>query len=161
MRKIVAGFVTGLVVAAAAYLWWESMRPAAVVGQPTAEIAAAIAVPETRTVYVYRDAKKPAGAAKDTAVLTAIKTETGTATAILSPEGRASIILQTDPAPWFAKSDGWQGSLYAGVQGGSVVYRGTASRDIARLKNAYVGLIISADRYPEETKFFVGVGIRF
>ena len=161
MNKVLTGFVLCLIVAAVAFLWRESLSPPAVVGQPTAEIAAKAATPETRTVYVYRDAKRPAGAATDTAVLTAVKTETGTATAVLSPEGRASIILQTDPAPWFAAADGWQGSLYAGVQGGSVVYRGTASRDIARLKNAYVGIAVSADRYPEETKFFVGVGIRF
>jgi hypothetical protein len=159
MTKVATGFVLGLIVAAAVVLWRESLRPPAVVGQPTAEIAAATATPEIRTVRVYKDAKKPKGTTGD--VLTAVKTQTGTATALLSQEGRASIILQTDPTPWFATANDWHGSLYAGVQSGSVVYRGTASRDIARIKNAYVGFVVAADKYPDETRIFVGVGVRF
>lgn len=161
LKYISIGFALGLVVAAGYSIWTAKHRPPAVVGQITPEIAIQTATPETRTVYIYRDAKRPAGVAKDTAVLTAVKTKTGTATAILSPEGRANIILQTDPSPWFAKANDWHGSLYAGVQGGATVYRGTVSRDIARIKNAYMGFVVAADKYPEETKIFVGIGVRF
>ena len=65
-------------------------------------IATLAPVPETRIVYVYRDAKaanKLGVPGQD--ILTSVKTEKGTATATLDKEGKARIFLQTDPLPWF------------------------------------------------------------
>lgn len=153
------GFLTGLLVATVVCMW--KAKPVAVVGETIQELAGKTQEAQVRTVYVYRDAKKPKGTQPSTEVLTAVKTKDGTATALLDPVGHTSIVLTTDPLPWLAKSREWHGSLYIGAYDQKSVYRATLERSFFQTKRVHWGTVVSADKGPEDTKLFLGIGFRF
>lgn len=159
MRDAAIGFFIGLLLAAGVCMW--KAKPVAVVGQTIPELVGKTQEAQVRTVYVYRDAKKPKGTQPGTEVLTAVKTNEGTATALLDPVGHTSIVLTTDPLPWLAKSKEWHGSLYIGAYDQKSVYRATLERSFFQTKLVHWGLVASADKGPEDTKLFLGIGFRF
>lgn len=151
-------FILGLIAATAICIW--KAKPVTVVGETIPELVGKPQEAQVRTVYVYRDAKKPNGTQPGTEVLTAVKTKEGTATALLDPVGHTSIVLTTDPLPWLAKSKEWHGSLYAGVQDSTTVYRATIERSFIQTKSIHWGVVAGVDK-GQDTKLFVGVGFRF
>lgn len=158
MRSYAIGFCIGLIVASGVCFWKE--KPTAVVGEVIPELVSATKEPSVRTVYVYRDAKKPKDTPTTTEVLTAVKTPTGTATALIDLSGNTTIVLTKDPKPWLAKSREWHGSLYAGVQDSTTVYRATIERSFIQTKSLHWGVVVGVDK-GQDTKLFVGVGFRF
>ena len=124
MKNAAIWFVLGMLVSAGYMVWKSSQAPEAVPGEVTPDIRGQVATPEVRTIYLYRDAKKPRGTPAGSEVLTAVKTDTGTATALLDTEGRASIVLQTDPLPWLARESAHDVTLIYGQMDGETVTRG-------------------------------------
>jgi hypothetical protein len=159
MKSLAIGFTLGLLVAAGICYWRQP--PPGVVGQLTPEIQAKKPESVIRTVYVYRDAIKPPGASQSDDVLTAVKTKDGTATVLLDDEGHTKVILTTDPLPWLAKSRKWNGSFYAGYRGQDLTYRVTLERSVYQVKRAYISVVLSGDKGPDEGKLFAGIGVRF
>lgn len=165
MKRYITGFFIGLIVAAGICAW--KAKPVATVGDVIPELVGATKEASVRTVYIYRDAKKPKGTPATTDVLTAVKTPTGTATALLDPEGYTSIVLTKEPQPWLAKSREWHGSFYAGVQDSTTIYRATIERSFIQTKSLNWGIIAGVDKATgkvdkgKDTKLFVGVGFRF
>jgi len=157
----VGGFVLGLAAAAVVVGLHAGRRPPAMPGAGTPNVATRTATPETRTVYVYRDAKKPVGASPGSVLLTEVKTKTGTAAALLDTGGHASIVLQDAPAPWFARAPAWDRSLYIGFRGADFTYRVTVIRDRWQIKQLRLGVAVSIDYSRSETKGFIGIGGRF
>jgi hypothetical protein len=159
--RISIGFVLGILAATGYVAWKASQAPEAVTGEVLPEIQQQVATPEIRKVYVYLDAKKPKGTPAGTKVLTAVKTDTGTATTLLDVAGYSSIVLQTDPLPWFRPENVWSGSLYAGVYDKDFTARLTVERSAVQIKRAHIGAVFAVDAGPGETRLFIGIGGRF
>lgn len=160
MRNIAIGFALGLVVAAGYCAWRASQAPDAVPGVVTPELQKQVATPEVRTVYIYRDAKMPKGATGD--VLTAVKTDTGTATTLLDTEGRASIVLQTDPLPWLARESAHEVTLIYGQMDGETVTRGGYRWSFLQSKRLHAVAAIEANLgVSVESQTLVGVGLSY
>lgn len=159
LKHSAIGFFIGLFVAAGVCVW--KAKPVATVGEVIPELVGKPQEAQVRTVYVYRDAKKPKGTLPGTEVLTAVKTKEGTATALLDPVGHTTIVLTTDPLPWLAKSREWHGSLYIGAYDQKSVYRATLERSFFQTKRVHWGLVASADKGPEDTRLLIGIGFRF
>lgn len=160
-KTTIVVFTLGLLIGAIGYWWVTGLPPQSTHGELTQEIKSKVATPETRTVYIYRGAKKPLGAPKDSDVLTAVKVKEGIATAVLSAEGTTSIIISKEPIPWFRRSRRWGGSFYVGIRDSESIYRASVDRDLIQMKRAHIGVVLSADKAPSETKIFAGVGVRF
>ena len=77
MKNAAIWFVHGMLVSAGYMVWKSSQAPEAVPGEVTPDIRGQVATPEVRTIYLYRDAKKPRGTPAGSEVLTAVKTDTG------------------------------------------------------------------------------------
>lgn len=159
LKQLAIGFLIGIFVATGVCMW--KPKPIAVVGQTIPALVGKPQEAQVRTVYVYRDAKKPKGTQPGTEVLTAVKTKEGTATALLDPLGHTSIVLTTDPLPWLAKSKEWHGSLYIGAYDNKSVYRATLERSFIQTKRLHWGTVVSADKGPDDTKLLIGIGFRF
>lgn len=136
-KSLTIGIIIGIILSTA-YVVWKSTQDA-VVGEPTKEITKLVATPEIRTVYIYKDAKKPPGTTGD--VLTAVKTETGTATALLDDTGHASIVLKTDPIAWLSTKGAHQVTYTYGYTDGEVVNRLGYRWDFLRVKRVHFGLL--------------------
>lgn len=161
-KSLGLGFVLGLMVAAGYTAWQASQAPQAVPGVVTPEIQEQVATPETRTVYVYRDAEKPLGTPAGTEVLTAVKTDTGTATALLDDTGHASIVLQTDPAPWFGRTRQQTVTVVYGSMAGEMVSRLEYRYDLWQVKNLNIGLAAETNLGATQGhRAIVGVGLSY
>ena len=157
---VALGLILGLVVATGISVWQAKHRPPATVGQVTPEIAAQTASPEVRTVYIYNTAKPP-GSPTGSEVLTAVKTKTGTATALLSPEGRASIVLQTDPAPWFGKDHKQALYLIYGYMDNRTVTRVEYSYSLAQVKRLDIAAHLGGNVGAGESRALVGISVGY
>lgn len=158
----VGGLILGLVIGAVGCWWVAARGPQAVPGGAAPALVGKVPVPQVRTVYVYKDAKLPKGVTKGEQVVAGgVFRQGGVVTSLIDQTGHIRQVQEPLSAPWFARAKGWSGSLYAGMQGGSIVYRGTATRDVAQIKDAYISFTVSADKYPDETRIFTGVGVRF
>lgn len=160
LKSLALGIVIGLLIAAGYVAWKAGQTPKAVPGEVTPEIRGQVATPEVRTVYVYRNAKKPKGTTGD--VLTAVKTDTGTATTLLDTEGRASIVLQTDPLPWLARESHHEVTLIYGQMDGETVTRGGYRWSFLRSKRFHAVAAIEANLGASgESLTLVGVGLSY
>jgi hypothetical protein len=164
MKPITAGalgLILGLIVATSISTWQAKDRSRAVIGQATPEIATQVATPLARTVYVYRDAKKPLGIPTGSAVLTAVKTKDGTATALLDREGKTSIVLQTDPAPWFG--NGHKQALYLiyGYMDNHTVTRVEYSYSLVQIKRMDIAVHLGGNAGSGESRALVGISINY
>lgn len=160
LKSLALGIVLGLMFATGYVLWKASQTPEAVPGTVTPEIRGQVATPEVRTVYVYRDAKKPKGATGE--ILTAVKTQTGTATALLDETGRASIVLQTDPLPWLARESAHEVTLIYGSMDHETVKRLGYRWEFLRVKRLHLGLTAETNLGAAgESRTLVGVGLAY
>lgn len=162
MRNAVIGFILGLLISAGYVAWKASQTSDAVPGEVTPELQKQVATPEVRTVYVYRNAKKPRETPLGTEVLTAVKTDTGTATTLLDTAGRASIVLQTDPTPWFGMKRQQTVAVVYGYMAGEMVSRLEYRYDLWQVKNLNIGLAAETNLGASQGhRAIVGVGLSY
>ena len=162
MKNAAIGFVLGILVSAGCMVWKASQAPEAVPGEVLPEILGQVATPEIRTVYLYRDAKKPRGAPTGSEALTAVKTDTGTATTLLDAAGHASIVLQTDPATWFGKTRKQTVTVIYGSMAGEMVSRLEYRYDLWQVKNLNIGLAAETNLGASQGhRAIIGVGLSY
>lgn len=162
IKSIAIGFILGLLVAAGYSAWRASQAPESVPGAITPEIQRQVATPEARTIYVYRDAKKPTGTPISSDVLTAVRTDFGTATALLDDSGRASIVLQTNPTPWFGRKRQQTVTVVYGSMAGEMVSRLEYRYDLWQVKNLNIGLAAETNLGASQGhRAIVGVGLSY
>lgn len=162
MRNGIIGFILGLLIAAGYATWRAIQEPEAVIGALAPDIQKQVATPEVRTVYVYRDAKATRGTPVDSAVLTAVKTQTGTATALLDAAGHASIVLQTDPLPWIARGSSHQATLIYGSMDGKAVNRLGYRWEFLRAKRLHLGFTAETNLGTSgENRTLIGLGLAY
>lgn len=155
-KYIFIGVIVGIILSTA-YVVWKSPQDA-VVGEVTKEIKKQVAIPEIRTVYIYKDAKKPTGTTGD--VLTAVKTEIGTATALLDDKGHTSIVLKTDPIAWLSTKGAHQVTYTYGHTDGEVINRLGYRWDFLRIKRVNFSLLAETN-LDNTGNTLVGVGISY
>lgn len=159
-KSIGIGIIIGLLLSAG-YVYWKSKQvPKSVVGEVTAEIKESTATPEVRTVYVYKTINKPPGTPTTTEVLTAVKTETGTATALLDESGRASIVLQTDLIPWLAFKQNHQATIIYGRMDSEMVTRVGYKWRFLQVKRLELGLAAEAN-IAGDSRSLVGIELSY
>lgn len=155
------GLIFGLILATGISAWMAKHRPSAVIGQITPEIASQTATQEVKTVYVYKTARKPLGTPQGSEVLTAIKTKEGIATALLDRAGRTSIILQTDPTPWFGKSHKQTISVIYGQMDSHTVNRVEYSYSLAQIKRLDIAAHLGGNIDQGESRALVGISLSY
>ena len=109
IRSLSLGFILGIIASSIVVIFNTPKYPKDTVGGISPLVKDKTQEAETRTVYVYRDAKPPKGSKPGSVILTGVNTETGTATAVLDQDGRTSISIVTNPLPWIAKASKWTG----------------------------------------------------